>query len=147
VPGDLEKLPVSLQKSFARTEKATEGQQKLLLNLCVNYGSRGEIVRAARELAGQVKAGQIEPEQIDEAAFESCLYTAGVPDPDLLIRTSGELRISNFLLWQVAYTEFFFSDLYWPDFNRRELVRAILDYQGRERRYGGGSPVPADVCG
>src|SRR5690606_14902182 len=102
----------------------------------ISYGSRAEMVRAARRIAEQVAAGELSPSDVDEHRFESELYTHGIPDPDLLIRTSGELRISNFLLWQLAYTELYISAVLWPDFTRRELFTAIVDYQNRERRFG-----------
>ena len=102
----------------------------------ISYGSRAEIARAARRLAERVRAGALDPEDIDEAAVASELYTIGIPDPDLLIRTSGEQRISNFLLWQLAYTELYITPLLWPEFRREHLFAAIHDYQKRERRFG-----------
>jgi undecaprenyl diphosphate synthase len=106
------------------------------LNLMVSYGARAEIARAARQLAERVARGELEPEAIDEAAFARELYTAEIPDPDLLIRTSGEQRISNFLLWQLAYTELYITPVLWPDFRREHLFHAIHEYQRRERRFG-----------
>ena len=103
----------------------------------MNYGGRDEITRAVRKLADQVKEGALLPEQIDEAAISKELDTYYMPDPDLLIRTSGELRLSNYLLWQLAYTEFYFTDVLWPDFDKKELEKAIEYYNGRDRRYGG----------
>ena len=105
--------------------------------LAVNYGGRAEIVRAARELAVSAAAGEIDPGAIDESSIADRLYTTGLPDPELLIRTSGELRVSNYLLWQIAYSEFYVSDVYWPDFDRWEMLRAIRAFQGRNRRFGG----------
>ena len=109
----------------------------LTLTLALNYGGRDEITRAVRKLADQVKEGALLPEQIDEAAISKELDTYYMPDPDLLIRTSGELRLSNYLLWQLAYTEFYFTDVLWPDFDKKELEKAIEYYNGRDRRYGG----------
>ena len=109
----------------------------MVFALAVNYGSRAEIARAARLLAREVAAGELEPSDIDESALSERLYTAGLPDPDLLIRTSGELRLSNYLLWQLAYTEFYVTDTLWPDFDRWEYLRAVVAYQGRSRRFGG----------
>jgi undecaprenyl diphosphate synthase len=114
----------------------TAGNTKLTLNLFISYGSRAELARAARLLAEDVAAGRITPDDVTEAAFASKLYTHGCPDPDLLIRTSGEQRISNFLLWQVAYTELFISPVLWPDWSRANLYEAILDFQQRDRRFG-----------
>lgn len=121
--------------NFAETE--TDTNSRITLVLALSYGGRQEIVCAARELALRVKKGALDPEDIDEAAFESHLQTVGLPDPDLLIRTSGEERISNFLLWQLAYTEFVFTDVLWPDFGDEELTGAISEFVRRERRYGG----------
>ena len=105
--------------------------------IAVNYGSRDEIVRAARKMLADAGAGRLTAEQLDEQAFSDYLDTAGIPDPDLLIRTSGEQRLSNYLLWQLAYTEFYFTDVLWPDFNKDELIRAIEKYNKRDRRFGG----------
>ncbi len=133
-PGD---LPEAVIREFRLTEEATAGNHEMILNLAVNYGSRDELISAVREVSREVAAGKLEPEEIDEKAFEKHLWTAGQPDPDLLIRSSGELRISNFLLWQMAYTEFYFTSRYWPDIDRETLFKAILAFQERERRYGG----------
>ena len=103
----------------------------------MNYGSRDEIIRGVRKLAQDAADGRINPQEIDEKVFGNYLDTAGIPDPDLMIRTNGELRLSNFLLWQMAYTEFYFTDVAWPDFNKAELVKAIEKYNQRDRRYGG----------
>ena len=109
----------------------------MLVSVCLNYGGRAELVRAARLLAEQCAAGTLRPEEIDEARFAGCLYSADIPDPDLMIRPGGEVRLSNFLLWQNAYTEFYFSDVLWPDFDERQMDAAILAYQQRKRRFGG----------
>lgn len=109
----------------------------MVLALAVNYGGRAEIVRAARDIARGVADGSLDIDDIDESAVSERLYTSGLPDPELVIRTSGEIRVSNYLLWQIAYAEFYITDTYWPDFDRWELVRAILSFQGRDRRFGG----------
>jgi undecaprenyl diphosphate synthase len=119
-----------------RIEAATAGGDRLALNVCLSYGSRAEITRAARRLAERVAEGTLQPGAIDEAALAAELYTAAWPDPDLLIRTSGEMRISNFLLWQVAYAEIHVTPVLWPDFTRDDLYAAILDFQRRDRRFG-----------
>ncbi|MGM9998008.1 MAG: isoprenyl transferase [Candidatus Bruticola sp.] len=134
--GDKSALHPSVCRELEISEEVTAHNTDLILNLAVNYGGREEIVQAARRLAEQVKAGSLQPEEIDREHFASWLYTAGCGDPDLLIRTSGELRLSNFLLWQSAYTEFYFSDIYWPDVDEAFLYRAIIEYQQRGRRYG-----------
>jgi undecaprenyl diphosphate synthase len=119
-----------------RVTRETAANDRLRLNLFISYGARAELVRVARSIAADAAAGTLDPASVDEAAITQRLYTAGCPDPDLLIRTSGELRISNFLLWQIAYTELFVSPVLWPDFSRRELYEAILEFQNRERRFG-----------
>ncbi|MCI0435074.1 MAG: polyprenyl diphosphate synthase [Gemmatimonadetes bacterium] len=134
--GDLEPLDARRRRAIEDIEQATREGKTLALQLMLSYGSRAEIVRATRRLAEKVGRGFIAVGEIDEAAFEAELFTAGVPDPDLLIRTSGEQRISNFLLWQVAYTELYVTPVLWPDFDRAQLFTAILDYQRRERRFG-----------
>jgi undecaprenyl diphosphate synthase len=134
--GDLDRLAAAERAAVDRVMAQTAGNGKLILNLFISYGSRTEITRAARLLAEEVAAGRMRPAQIDEAALASKLFTAGCPDPDLLIRTSGEMRISNFLLWQLAYTELHISPVLWPDFGRCELYEAILDFQNRDRRFG-----------
>ena len=116
--------------------RATEDGGALSLNLCISYSSRAELARAARLLAESVAQGRLRPEDIDEESFAARLYTAGFPDPDLLIRTSGEMRISNFLLWQLAYAELYVTPVLWPDFTRRDLFEAILEFQRRDRRFG-----------
>ena len=134
--GDLERLGPRTRRALEGIVEHTRGGPRLRLNLAGSYGSRGEIVRAARVLAERVRAGELAPEEIDEEAISAELYTAGDPDPDLLIRTSGEHRISNFMLWQLAYTEMYVSPVLWPDFSREHFFGAILDYQRRERRFG-----------
>lgn len=134
--GDLDRLGKPQRDAVDRVMAQTADNGKLILNLFISYGSRTEITRAARLLAEEVLAGRMTPVQIDEAALSGKMFTAGCPDPDLLIRTSGEMRISNFLLWQLAYTELHISPVLWPDFGRRELYEAILEFQNRDRRFG-----------
>jgi undecaprenyl diphosphate synthase len=134
--GDLDRLTPAAASAVNRVVAETEHNDRLRLNLFISYGGRAELVRAAQLLARDAQTGRLVPEEITEADFQSRLYTADCPDPDLLIRTSGEQRISNFLLWQMAYTELFISPVLWPDFGRRELYEAILDYLNRERRFG-----------
>ena len=134
--GELDRLTPAAASAVERVVTETEHNDRLRLNLFISYGGRAELVRAARLLAEEVQAGTLSPDQISETDFQARLYTADCPDPDLLIRTSGEQRISNFLLWQMAYAELFMSPVLWPDFGRRELFEAILDYQNRERRFG-----------
>ncbi|HEX7023762.1 MAG TPA: polyprenyl diphosphate synthase [Gemmatimonadales bacterium] len=134
--GDLERLTPAARQAVDTIEAVTAGGRALSLNICLSYGSRAEITRAARLLAEEVEAGRLRPSGIDEAALAARLYTAALPDPDLLIRTSGEHRLSNFLLWQVAYAEFHVTPVLWPDFTRRHLFEAILDFQRRDRRFG-----------
>jgi undecaprenyl diphosphate synthase len=120
----------------------TAANRGLQVNLAINYGGRAEIVDAVKALLEAVRRGELTAESIDEAAISAHLYTAGIPDPDLLIRTSGEMRVSNFLLWQIAYAELYVTETLWPDFTRADLLRAILDYQKRDRRFGGlGGPA------
>jgi undecaprenyl diphosphate synthase len=126
-------LASDIQKELRAAEARTAGNRGMQFNIALNYGGRAEIVEAARAL---VAAG-VRPEQIDEERFSAALYTAGQPDPDLLIRTSGEMRVSNFLLWQIAYAEIWVTETLWPDFRMRHLLEAIVDYQKRDRRYGG----------
>ena len=136
VLGDLARLTGPAAQAVHRLTQRTAANERLTLNLFISYGGRAELVEAARRIAEDVAAGRLAPDAIDEAAFGERLYTAGCPDPDLLIRTSGEQRISNFLLWQLAYTELVMSPVLWPDFRREHLFDAIMDYQRRERRYG-----------
>ena len=135
--GDLEQLPEGLQQLIQDATERTSSNTGIRFNVCTNYGGRRELVRAARLLAEQVARGELKPEAIDEQAFASKLLTAGEPDPDLLIRTSGEQRISNFLLWQLAYAELHITDVLWPDFDEAALVTALMDFQNRQRRFGG----------
>jgi undecaprenyl diphosphate synthase len=134
--GDLDRLTPAARRAVDRLMTATAGGTRLALNLCISYGSRAEIARAARLIAEAVRAGQLAPEDVDEAQVAGRLYTAPWPDPDLLIRTSGELRLSNFLLWQLAYAELHVTPVLWPDFTRRHLFEAIREYQRRDRRFG-----------
>jgi undecaprenyl diphosphate synthase len=136
VLGDLARLTPPAAAAAAQLMARTAHNDRLLLNLFISYGSRAEIVRAAQQLAEDVRAGRMAVAAIDEDAIAERLYTAGVPDPDLLIRTSGEQRISNFMLWQVAYAELYLSPVLWPSFRRQELYAAILDFQSRDRRFG-----------
>ena len=134
--GELDRLVPSAREAVDRIVATTAGGGALALNICVSYGSRAEITRAARMLAEDAVAGRITADQVDEDALARRLYTAEWPDPDLLIRTSGEQRISNFLLWQLAYAEFHVSPVLWPDFTRQHFFEAILDFQRRDRRFG-----------
>lgn len=134
--GELERLSPGARRAVDRLMDQTSTGRDLVLNLCISYGSRAELTRAARLLAEDVQAGRMRLDEVNEAAMAARLYTAPWPDPDLLIRTSGELRLSNFLLWQLAYAEFHVTPVLWPDFTRRHLFEAILDYQRRDRRFG-----------
>jgi len=134
--GDLRELPPACQEALEETKADTAGNDRMSLTLALSYSGRTELVQAMRALAEQVQRGEVQPEEIDEARIEAQLDTAGLPDPDLLIRTGGEYRLSNFLLWQCAYTELFITDRYWPDFRRDQLYEAIRSYQDRDRRYG-----------
>lgn len=136
VVGLMEGLEPHIQQELRRSIKLTSSNTGLILNVALNYGGRAELVRAARSLAEMVRDGELEAAAIDEEVFAGQLFTAGVPDPDLLIRTAGERRLSNFLLWQIAYTELWVTDVLWPDFTKDDLVQAIIDYQQRERRFG-----------
>ncbi len=136
VLGEVERLDPAAREAVRQIENATRGGSVLRLNLMVSYGAREELVRAARSLCEKARDGTLDPASIDEEAFEGALFTSGLPDPDLLIRTSGEFRLSNFLLWQLAYTELYITESLWPDFTRDDLFGAILDYQQRERRFG-----------
>ena len=135
--GDISALPKRTREVFEYGLKETSKHTGKVLALAVNNGERAELARAARRLAEDVAAGRLDPSRIDEAAVAGKLYTAGLPDPELIIRTSGELRLSNYLLWQAAYSEFYITRTYWPDFNRWELLDAVLSFQGRDRRFGG----------
>lgn len=134
--GDVSHLPKDCQNNLAQAIEATKNNSGLTMQLALNYSGRWEIVEAAKKLAEEAKNGLIRPEEIDEHYFSEHLKTAGIPDPELLIRTSGELRVSNFLLWQIAYTEIFITPTLWPDFRKEHLYEAICAYQKRERRFG-----------
>lgn len=134
--GERSMLPSDIVESMNRLEAETAQNDKMTLCLAISYGSRQEIVNAARKIAELAKRGDIQPEDIDAKMFSGMLYTQDIPDPDLLIRTSGEQRLSNYLLWQLAYAEFFFSDVLWPDFDEKTLTDIIADFKSRERRYG-----------
>ena len=131
--GDIKKLPDGVQKLIRDFEKSSKNNTGLLLTSALSYSGREEIVNAVKNMLNN----KVRPEKVDEKMLESYLYTAGIPDPDLIIRTSGEMRLSNFLLWQSAYAEFYFTNTLWPDFGREEFISAIKEYQGRERRFGG----------
>ncbi|MBD2354472.1 isoprenyl transferase [Tolypothrix sp. FACHB-123] len=135
--GNLNALPRSLQEEISRSMAETKDNRSIRFTVATNYGGRQEILQACRAIAQKVQQGLLQPDEIDEAVFERHLYTAGIADPDLLIRTSGEMRLSNFLLWQMAYGEMYITDTLWPDFDRVEFSRALFAYQQRERRYGG----------
>ena len=137
VIGRKEELSADIIESINNLEEKTKNNTGLNFTIAINYGGRDEIVRAVQKIADKVKVGEIAPGDIDENMISSNLDTAELPDPDLLIRTSGEQRLSNYLPWQLAYTEFYFTDVYWPDFNREELIKACEKYNKRERRYGG----------
>jgi len=134
--GDRAPLAPALQQQMLDAENMTRDNEKLILNVVVNYGGKWDVLTAAKQLAGAVLAGEIELESIDEAHFAQYLATDGLAEPDLLIRTSGELRISNFYLWQLAYTELYFTDVHWPDFNEKEFELALASFSKRKRRYG-----------
>ena len=136
VIGDITKLDEDIQKRILELEEATKNNGGLNFQIAINYGSRDEITRAVRALAEDVKKGKLMPEEVNETCIEKYLDTHDIPDPDLLIRTSGEVRISNFLLWQIAYSELYFTSIHWPDFREEQLYEAIVDYQHRERRFG-----------
>lgn len=135
--GDLTPFSPELRALIDETNAISRTTTGMLVSVCLNYGGRAELVRAARLLAEQCAAGTLRSEEIDEARFSGYLYSADIPDPDLMIRPGGEMRLSNFLLWQNAYTEFYFSDVLWPDFDERQMDAAILAYQQRKRRFGG----------
>ena len=137
VIGDKTGLDDDIREKIDELEKASANNGGLNFQIAINYGSRDEIVRSVRKVMEDVKAGKIDTDQMDEAMFDSYLDTAGIPSPDLLIRTSGEQRLSNFLMWQLAYTEFYFTDVPWPAFTKEELEKAIEKYNSRDRRFGG----------
>ena len=142
--GDLTPFPDTLKEIINSSENITKKNNSFLLNICLNYGGRQEIVKVAREIAFKSSSGEITPSQVNEELFSSELLTQGIKDPELLIRTSGEKRISNFLLWQLAYSEIYISDVLWPDFNEFEFHKAIIDYQSRNRRFGGIESLPTE---
>ena len=137
VLGDLSRISPELRALIERTAEISTHYDGFQANICINYGGRDEIVHAARRFAAQCAAGERKPEELTEEAFGALLYSGGIPDPELIIRPSGEERVSNFLLWQSAYAEYYFTDVLWPDFDERELDRAIAAYQKRDRRFGG----------
>lgn len=134
--GEIEKLPSKTVKLIKETIDQTKNNEKLILTLAVNYGARNEIITAIKILANDILNGKIDVDSINENIFKNYLYTHNIPDPDLLIRTSGEYRLSNFLLWQCAYTEFWYTDVYWPDFKKKDLYEAIDNFSKRKRRFG-----------
>jgi undecaprenyl diphosphate synthase len=135
--GDASRLDQELQKLIIHAEEVTKDMPNLTLSFAINYGGRDEILRAVRKVSRDVADGKLDEKDIDETVFSSYLDTKGLPDPDLMIRTSGEERISNFLLWQLAYSELYFTDVYWPDFSEEDLEKAIQSYAARDRRFGG----------
>jgi undecaprenyl diphosphate synthase len=134
--GDLKRLPMAAQEAIKGAEKLTGGNSDLTLTLALSYGSRAELVRATRAIAAKAKKSQLDPDQVDEETLAKHLWLSDLPDPDLLIRTGGDMRISNFLLWQLAYSELYFTETLWPDFGKDDFMAAILDFHGRQRRYG-----------
>ena len=134
--GDLKRLPKYNYDALMKAMDDTKDNKRMTLTLCLSYSGRWEIVDAVKNIAEKVKSGELDVEQIDENCFSKYLSTSDMPDPELLIRTSGEERISNFLLWQLAYSEFYFTDKLWPDFGKEDLYSAIISYQNRERRFG-----------
>jgi undecaprenyl diphosphate synthase len=134
--GNMNELPDKTRKEVKRSIELTKNNKTLHLNIALSYGSRNEIVSAVKNIIDDYKKNKIDIEEINEESFKRYLYTCDMPDPDLLIRTSGEIRLSNFLLYQLAYTEFYFTEVLWPDFNKNELIKAIENYQQRKRRYG-----------
>jgi undecaprenyl diphosphate synthase len=134
--GNIEDLPKDVTEVLKEFVQKTRKNSGMILNAALSYSGRNEIIQAVKKIIGDVKQGKLSTHQINEDIFSRYLFTAGVPDPDLLIRTSGELRISNFLLWQMAYTEIYVTNILWPDFSKKDLINAIADYQSRERRFG-----------
>lgn len=135
--GDLPSIPSSTRNALEKAQQDLAGNRGMVLNLALSYGGRHEIVTAARRFAEDVQAGRMRPEELTESLFQTFLFAPELPDPDLVIRTSGEMRLSNFLLWQAAYSEIYVTDVLWPDFARRHLLEAIAEYQRRSRRFGG----------
>ncbi len=140
--GDKAKLDQDIQESIRRLEESSKGQDGLNFQIAINYGSRDEMLRGMKQMLQDYKAGEFSLEELNEQRFESYLDTEGIPAPDLLIRTSGEQRLSNYLLWQLAYSELYFTDVAWPDFTKKELEKAIQDYNNRNRRFGGIGDAP-----
>ena len=136
VIGRIDDLPLDVQTTLRETIKKTGDCDEMVLNLALSYGGRSEILHAVQGIISDLEKGKVKPGEITVQRFPEYLWTRGIPDPDLLIRTSGEFRVSNFLLWQIAYTELYVTDTLWPDFDRKELLKAIVDYQSRERRFG-----------
>lgn len=136
IVGNIEDLPNDVSEVLKEFILKTRNNTGMILNAALSYSGRNEIIRAVKKIVGDVKKGKLTKEQINEETFSRYLFTSGVPDPDLLIRTSGEFRISNFLIWQMAYTELYVTDILWPDFKKKDLINAIINYQQRERRYG-----------
>ena len=134
--GQIENLPEDVRISLKRTMELTEKNEGMILNLALSYGGRAEIVDMVKAIAGKARDGKMDPDSITTGIIADHLYTGSMPDPDLLIRTSGEMRISNFLLWQIAYTEIFITDTLWPDFGKDEFIKILIDFQRRERRFG-----------
>ncbi len=134
--GDLDSLPAENYKQLIETMEQTSSNSTMTLTLAMSYSSRWEIINAVKNIASEVESGKLKSNEINEDIFENYLSTSGIPDPELLIRTSGEIRISNYLLWQIAYSELYFTDVLWPDFREEELYKAIVEYQERERRFG-----------
>lgn len=145
VIGDIEPLDDDIKSRIRELESATVNNGGLNFTIALNYGSRDEVVRASRRMAKDCAEGRLDPDSIDETVFESYLDTHGIPDPDLMIRTSGEQRLSNYLLWQLAYSEFYFTDVPWPDFTKAELVKAVEEFNHRHRRFGGVEEGKSDV--
>ena len=137
VLGDVSKLPKECREEIARAKERTKDNKGIVMNVALNYGGRDEILRSTRSIAEDIKSGKIDVANINEELIEKYLYTSGMPDPDIIIRPSGEQRLSNFLLWQCAYSEFWYSNINWPDFTEKDLRKAIYDFQNRDRRFGG----------
>ena len=144
--GQIRRLPEDVQVALRHTITATQHNTGMLLNLALSYGGRDEIVEAVQKVVLDVQKGTLKPADLNPSLFSEYLYTKGMPDPDLLIRTSGEMRISNFLLWQIAYSELYVTDILWPDFRKEALLKAIRDYQKRERRFGMTGEQKAKSC-
>ncbi len=145
VIGDVSAFAPDIQESIRVLEEHSKNYDGLYFQIALNYGSRDEIIRSMRSVIRDVQDGRIQAEDVDEELFSGYLDTAGIPDPDLLIRTSGEMRLSNYLLWQLAYSEFYFTDTAWPDFDKKELLKAVEVYNDRDRRYGGVKEAQGDI--